>query len=1564
MLHFLITKWLRLFVISAVFLAGTICIGNADRNDERDEDKRNLWFDHDALTFDEDTLSLIDSPSEMTTGILGDFINLDTGELGFRQTDIDIPGNFDLPVRVTRIIDSNVDRPTFTRSQIINNTLSGTANWGLELPYLLLESIDSRETEGCIRRKTEDNLFISENLFVQPRISVPGNSRVLLKTKKLKKIFSRKSPRFTNSEFWRIDSEKKDGKCTWTAVATNGVIYEFDQVFILENDNGKRKQAMLVTKVTDIHKNYVTYEYDPVHRTLRSITGSDGRKILFHYNDKSKGRELKRIETKDGKQTWLYEYKMKPGSTTEKFLAKASLKVSSDKNLKHFWQFDQMAGVYDFNHSKDDSSYRARRCAFGRDATVRSPSGLVGKFKTKKIVNFQQANSARATNRTSHRVVCLFGSDTDTVSDGTSKFGNFSTFFTSAVIEKRLTDVNGETTIWKYEYDEGDLFNDDPSVKTVHRNVNEPKIVDITKPKSRTVTGPLGAKYVVEIGRSLDDTGVLVSETIYPKGSTTLSRKISYEYKHSSKRIGSAKNRERLNRNAVERWTRVSKRTWIQDGVTYTKESEYNVFGSVTKTTEYSTLKADKMVTEYEYLDIKAKWILGLPIKKVVNGLVVWGAEYDGNGKMILEKRFGADFERKMWNSDGTLAKITNGKQDVRKFENYKRSIAQKVTDLNGAVSKKIVDKNGWITQTTDSNGYTEEYEFNEMGWVTKITRPDGYADTTINFTSPVGKSGYVEVATIGEGLGKKIVTRKFDGFDRTILLKTNNSGNTASIFEKFSFDKLGRKIFESWKSSSESASAGIETKFDVLGRTVQKRESVSPFAVKNFTYLTKNRVKETDETGIATIRQFSGFGSPYDGKLTLIEHPNGLKSNRIYDKWLNLIEIQDKSTGNILRRTFKYDSRHQLCMLTFPEIGAIKYTYDEIGLRNSVEWGLKSSSSCDKPVNVDIATEGSLPESTCSGPNVCSHFVCPLNTEWRVGGCQFILNNKKILVGHNKLGQTVSVDFPGTALDIKRSYDSAGNETKFTQGSIVNEYTYGKRHELLTEKITFNKDTSLSASYVYDDTGGLKSYTTADGQVIEYTLDYLDQPTAIKIGSKFVVSDATYHPNGDIKSAKLRTLTSKDKDVLVFSNELNERMLITETELKRDKEVIFSYVLQYFKDRRAKSIKEKGNTEQGKSNRNFTFDSMKQLTSASNFHRSETYTFDLIANISSKGYQLKNVDQLDIVSGETIEIGRRVDLKYSRLTNLISDITFKVTTLEGSTNSRKINITSPKFSYDSKSRLSNNWGNIEISFDNFDRINDVNIDSSSPEFVPGFNTSGQSAYDGNESRAFFSETVHGVGYFWETLVSRNGELLFQTTYRPDGAGAHPIRRLASVNLSSTASFNLENCTYWTFQIGYNNTVYVLSENNLLAQSSSLGPFGTSWGKPIAKRPPCNSTEASNDQSFSQVSAVGGKSHGDLANNSNQLNLKANAFNEPAFRNSFKDSLTGFFYLKPGRYFDPATGRNITPRRFLDLPDSILAEDVLNQYVFRNNDPVNYDLDRNRPKSDFKDYRKVESFAR
>lgn len=72
-------------------------------------------------------LKINDSITPETTNLLGEQINLDTGTVSFSYTDVSLPGNFDLPVEITR---------TYKGRQSMLNSELPMGDWDLDIPMI------------------------------------------------------------------------------------------------------------------------------------------------------------------------------------------------------------------------------------------------------------------------------------------------------------------------------------------------------------------------------------------------------------------------------------------------------------------------------------------------------------------------------------------------------------------------------------------------------------------------------------------------------------------------------------------------------------------------------------------------------------------------------------------------------------------------------------------------------------------------------------------------------------------------------------------------------------------------------------------------------------------------------------------------------------------------------------------------------------------------------------------------------------------------------------------------------------------------------------------------------------------------------------------------------------------------------------------------------------------------------------------------------------------------------------------------------------------------------------
>ena len=934
-----------------------------------EEGQRRLLFDHEAHEVNSASVGI----KELDTKILGESVDLGNGELTLKHEDISIPGNSNLQVNFTRVATNDSNRPNFLGDQSSSKS-RGLANFHLDAAYLLLPSIRSTGVVGCVSDSTIAD--VTDELYVSPVAYLPHDPQPLLKASGTPNsdIFGTVQPDYTTKSMSKIKQMKEGLKCKWSLTETNGNVYEFDQERVIETKSGKKKHAMLVTKVTDVHGNWVKYSYGGSEKRLEKIWSNDGRVIVIVYN--SDGTVECAIGSHGSKTTspivWVYGYASISGQPSLKYLKTARIRGTT-----HYWEYDQLAGIT----SHYGNEY-AIRCTFGQTASVRHPSGLVAEYSFEKIVNFEQAQSPNGHVRTSHRAACLpptdvynnVGSQTEalrsaSISDGTSRYGKFSTFFSSALVKKELKHLDGTSAVWTIQYDEGDLFNANPSKfslnKTVHKNRNNPVAVDITKPKTRTVTDPLGNKHIVKIGRSLNNSGLLVSKEVYAKGKSKPALLIENEYVHSKKRLGLTSNRSKTNLKSAEHWVRLSKRKFTQDGVTYTTLFKYDVYGLPTKVTKSSTLQSGSIIEETTYTHKKSKWIIGLVKTFTKNGREISGASYDSRGNKILETKYGEDFMRFNWNPDGTLATKRNGNNKDTRFSNYKRGLPQTTVYPNGGVEMQVVDDNGNVIQSTNRRNYVEKTSFNNIGRKTKIDLPESkttqlnsrYSDTTITHSGPTSSKGLVKIETTVSGKLTKTVTTTHNGYGQPILIEKRDSTTNASIFERIKYDNLGREVFRSFPSTQANESSGAETTYDVLGRKIMERENVSPFKTEKIQFLNNNTIKFIDPMGNTKTVRKSGYGSPYDGKVTQITEANGRKTVKTYDKWLNLIKVRSFGGGRNLISTFKYDSHNQLCMYTFPESSSTLLEYNSIRKVRRLEKGVDKNASCKNPISISIAT-------------------------------------------------------------------------------------------------------------------------------------------------------------------------------------------------------------------------------------------------------------------------------------------------------------------------------------------------------------------------------------------------------------------------------------------------------------------------------------------------------------------------------------------------------------------------------------------------------------------------------
>ncbi|HBF46602.1 MAG TPA: hypothetical protein DDW91_09085, partial [Shewanella frigidimarina] len=355
----------------------------------------------------------------LTTDLMGDSLDMNSGALSFTHTDVSIPGNFSIPVQVQRTLGSPDNWYKETRE---------LHNWSLAIPHVRTTYVESYGSalQGAIGGKNpywragracsgalNDNPSFSKNIDGQPyglnkrdywngdTISIPGQGSATIingsggktNTKQWKmscvsnNVFRITTPDGTVYVFSELKTREALRPAYLGATshtAPGGAAEIFDPGTNLEspprNPATKMRKIhayMLVTSITDRHGNTVNYNYTG-NGQLNSIVASDGRRIDLYYTSSV----LNRIVA-NGRQ-WTYEY----DSSNSNFVVPRLTKVTQPDGQK--WLFDYTAQGTNFwtkgnigQHtqlSADAMNIHCHGDASGKFITITHPGGAVGKF--------------------------------------------------------------------------------------------------------------------------------------------------------------------------------------------------------------------------------------------------------------------------------------------------------------------------------------------------------------------------------------------------------------------------------------------------------------------------------------------------------------------------------------------------------------------------------------------------------------------------------------------------------------------------------------------------------------------------------------------------------------------------------------------------------------------------------------------------------------------------------------------------------------------------------------------------------------------------------------------------------------------------------------------------------------------------------------------------------------------------------------------------------------------------------------------------------------------------------
>jgi len=830
-----------------------------------------------------------------------------------------------------------------------------------------------------------------------------------------------------------------------------------------ESDLARQEQYVFPTRIEDRFGNYVTYTYDPSQpMRLQSIHASDGRDITLTYNpagtiDTAKTTDAASVVTK----TWTYVYAAN-GSLYQVILPDSSK-----------WQFDMGAGI-------GGGAIGWRNCAdINLPAsgtvvkTITHPSGAVGAF------TFQTVRLGRSYVPKN----CGFvGSNSSPLE---SKYVDV-----VALTRKQISGPGMATpSVWTFAYgaDNASWTSD----CTMARCATTRQIT-ATEADGSSKRYTFSNRYDAEEGLLLSvevlnaAAAVVKSEVIdYQRDATgqpypaRLGKKPCYYCDTSGELLIPSKSR-----------------VITQQGATFSAVvSAFDVFANPATVTRSSSLGYSRGETTLYHHDT-AHWVLHQvqTVTEGSTGAVMQSNVYDPlTATLTSTRQFGQPATTMTYYTDGTLWTQKDGAGHTTTFSSYKRGLPQTIGFADGNSISVVVNDFGQITSLKNAAGYTTAYEHDLGGRLSKVTYPAGDSvawNTTTQTFAPVTVAEYglsaghwKQVTTTGNAIKEKyfdafwrpVVTTEYDSLDKTNTQDTLVQGYDAAGRLNYTSYPQRTVVSYSDRSNTTNKTYGVLTTYDALGRATQTQtDSELGSLLTTTVYSTTNFTKSvTNPRGKITTYSFQAFDQPsYDApyQITAPETLSVTINRDVFGKPTSIVRSgtsQADGTAVAATRSYVYDAYQRLCKTFDPEIGASVRDYDAA---NNVAWtstgfpALTNLSQCDRTDSGVVAAQVARTYDTL-----------------------------------NRL-----TDITGVAQPVHRTYTPDGLDQTVSAGSVVWTYGYNKRRLLTSESLSGTGVLAASLANDYDANGNLQTLSYPDGLQLNYAPNALGEPTKVqKVGTQ-----------------------------------------------------------------------------------------------------------------------------------------------------------------------------------------------------------------------------------------------------------------------------------------------------------------------------------------------------------------------------------------------------------------------------------------------------------------------------
>jgi RHS repeat-associated protein len=1168
-----------------------------------------------------------------TTDLMGEQIDLNTGALSFKQTDIQVPGNFAIPVAITRITGT-------ADVEYSANRLLG--DWSLELPYVstTMASIDgntftgswaaNKACSGPLNPGTEPS-YEASTLTVQDywsgdNLYIPGQGSATLLYK------DAATPRTTNKN-WRIECFTTPSGSEGFRVTTNdGTKYTFDKLRLVRGlDIGKSRANgsvsfdpppidppgqdqptalayyrqyhtfMLATKVEDRFGNWVTYNY--VGNRLDTIKSSDGREVAFGY-EVIKGNDYINRVSAHG-QVWNYAYIDKDASPK---LGKVTRPDGK------FW---------DFKYSPFYNAYNKSTTTYGQclnyesnqshTMTITHPNGAVGTFE-------KRSTTHGRTDVPRHKL--------GPVNDRNYEF-SFAIdicFNAISLMKKTLSGAGLPTMQWDYSYS-GNIgaFAGEPKFAPGQVTVPANSGIDAGDLKFSSVKAPDGSvtKHYFSRKFNWEDGKELFSDQ-YDKDGVTLLRRSESKF-IQGKRYGSAGDNGLPTSNTqIKEYsvlTTESKKIDPIDGYFGSDDSEF-----VTRFSDFNLYEAPQLIyeesrysnsannksrwTKTTYQHDTTNWLLNMASKQqrsadnstwtTYEETVYYTSSHANKSLPQQKKRFGTLIGTMNYHADGNLKLFEyNLPNRWVQYDNYKRGKPQQVKlpqryTASCAVNSschillsQTINDTGTVKDVTDLNGYKTSYGYDSLNRLQLIDPLDSaWANTSISYDADVSGMG-VMVQNITRGNYRKAIT--LDGLMRPVFSKEWDASKEANTvrYVRQQFNAYGKAEFASVPSDNSNEQFGTVTEFDGLQRELSQTNTAN--GDMTYQYLANNAIAITNGRNYETTTEYLAYGSPTTELATKVSQPESVATTIVY----NLFGLPTQIMQGGMTELRTYDAQMQLCAQKRPETGVKAMQYNNLGeMTKFAEGFVGNAGHCTDYNNV--------------------------NSSW-------------VTLVNDNLGELWSTTYAdGVTPKVVQQLDNQGNLQSLTAGTTAWAYTYNSAHLLDSETLSIDGK-SFVLDPVYDSLGNLSSLVYG-GATLQYTPDALGQPTKAAAGTTQYASNVLFYPNGQLKSFSYGNGQQ-------FTQTLDSQFRPEQRLVKQGNTNKVAQRYAYDPNNNIESIV---NLVDNSKTISLTYDGLDRLNTASGYWGSGNFVYDNLGNLTQKNlgtqqltYQYNQTSKrLDSVTG------------------------------------------------------------------------------------------------------------------------------------------------------------------------------------------------------------------------------------------------------------------------------------------------------------------------------------------